>query len=81
MLRIYWNISKNKFILKWDKRIKISSETTDSTWKRKQEKQRTIIKSIQIQAAGIQNSTDEGYYWYCQWPAKSREMYEGSDNQ
>jgi len=35
----------------------------------------------QIQAAGRQNSTDAGYYGYCQWSAKSCEIYESSDNQ
>jgi hypothetical protein len=56
-------------------RIKISSSTTGPTvfaYAHENETKRstTIMKNVfalqQIRAAGIQNSTDVGYYGYCQ---------------
>jgi len=45
----------------------------------------TVMKNVftlqQTPAAGTQNSIDAGHYGYCQWPAKSCEIYESSDNQ
>ena len=74
MLRIYWNLRK-KFTLKRDNRIKISSSTIGPTvfahaHENESKISTPIMKNVftlqQIQAAGIQNSTNARYYGYCQ---------------